>query len=295
MRAVITLIVACLTAVSAAAQGLGTAGDVAKVRLLEGWRQQDGVHTAAVEIRLAPGWHTYWRAPGAAGIPPQFDWSASSNLAAVRYEWPRPIVFDTYGVPTIGYAEHLVLPVFLTPVDPSLPVEADLDLFFGVCDEICIPAEARVAAHLPAEDRAAEGPAGGVPDIEDALARRALRPAEAGVEQVRCALDPGERGYEVTAEVVFAGVGPGPESFAVVESGRPDIWIGAPRSERDGPMVRTRARLEQAGHPDGLVLDRSALRVTVLSDDRFVDIRGCPPAGLPAPVVQGTRGPLTLQ
>jgi suppressor for copper-sensitivity B len=25
---------------------------------------------AGLEIRLAPGWHTYWRAPGDAGIPP---------------------------------------------------------------------------------------------------------------------------------------------------------------------------------------------------------------------------------
>ena len=53
---------------------------------------------AAVEIRLAPGWHTYWRVPGEAGIPPRFDWSGSQNLAAVAYEWPRPEIIVSYGI-----------------------------------------------------------------------------------------------------------------------------------------------------------------------------------------------------
>src|SRR5581483_5899357 len=32
----------------------------------------EGTLHAGIEIRLKPGWHTYWRYPGDAGVPPQF-------------------------------------------------------------------------------------------------------------------------------------------------------------------------------------------------------------------------------
>src|SRR5262245_66306421 len=72
-----------------------TAGDVARaaedvtrwdgdarsaVRLVAGsQRTADGALRAGVEIRLKAGWHTYWRYPGDAGVPPKFDFSASKN------------------------------------------------------------------------------------------------------------------------------------------------------------------------------------------------------------------------
>src|SRR5215831_19456743 len=39
-------------------------------------------YLAGVEIALDEGWKTYWRMPGDAGVPPNFDWSGSSNVAA---------------------------------------------------------------------------------------------------------------------------------------------------------------------------------------------------------------------
>ena len=43
---------------------------------------------AGLEIRPAPGWHTYWRSPGDAGIPPSVDWAGSDNLAHAEIAWP---------------------------------------------------------------------------------------------------------------------------------------------------------------------------------------------------------------
>ncbi len=60
-----------LTAVPALAQDqfdLPVTGQV-----LEGWVRADGTRMAAVQLDLEPGWKTYWRAPGDAGIPPSFD------------------------------------------------------------------------------------------------------------------------------------------------------------------------------------------------------------------------------
>ena len=44
--------------------------------LVSGWQMPNGHRMAALHLRLAPHWKTYWRAPGDAGIPPQFNWQA---------------------------------------------------------------------------------------------------------------------------------------------------------------------------------------------------------------------------
>jgi DsbC/DsbD-like thiol-disulfide interchange protein len=266
-RCLAILAIVLAAAVPAAAQGFRPMQGVTAVTLIEGWRRDDGSHVAAVEIRLAPGWHTYWRAPGMAGVPPRFDWSGSRNLAGVSYEWPRPQLFESFGTATIGYEGALVLPVVLTPHRPGGDIEAALDLSFGVCDEICVPAEARLSARL-----AAEGPAQGRLDILTALADRPLTGAEAGVSAVACRLVPAGGGMELTAEITFADA-PEREQVAVLESGHPGLWIGAAETRVDGRTVVARAPAE--GAAGGAVLDRSALRLTVLDEGRAVDIRGC--------------------
>lgn len=245
---------------------------VESVRLLPGWSREDGVHVAAIAIRLAPGWHTYWRAPGANGVPPEFDWSASGNLAAVGYEWPRPMVFDSYGAPTIGYEGSLVLPVLLTPGRPDAAVEARLDLFFGVCSDVCIPAEVRIEARLdPAVATNASSEHRG--EIERALADRPLDAAALGVT-ARCALAAEDGGRAITAEILSASGRFGRGATTVIEAdARPDLWIGPARTRADGDRLLAVAPLEASG--GAAALDRSALRVTVLEPDRAIDIRGC--------------------
>jgi DsbC/DsbD-like thiol-disulfide interchange protein len=244
------------------------AAAVASVDLLDGWREPDGSRVAALEIALAPGWHTYWRVPGAAGIPPRFDWSGSENLEAVSYEWPRPEVFERYGLRTFGYDGTLVLPLRLRPRDPSAPLDLALDLDFGVCEDICVPASAQLAARLTlsaSEEARAQ--------IEAALAERPLTAAEAGVAAVTCGLSPTAQGYELTTEVTFAAA-PADAPLAVLEPGQPDLWIGEPESRTEGRTVIARAPVEAAG-AGGPVLERRALRVTLLDADRAVELRGC--------------------
>src|SRR4029077_1413105 len=62
------------------------------VRLIAGsFRQGDAAPLrAGVEIRVKPGWHTYWRYPGAAGVPPRFDFAGSQNVKTVDVLWPAP-------------------------------------------------------------------------------------------------------------------------------------------------------------------------------------------------------------
>ena len=105
---------------------------------------------AGVELRLSEGWKTYWRHPGDdGGLPPTFDWSASRNLKAARVHYPAPQRLKTATGISIGYMAGVVFPVEIQAVDPTQPVELVLNLDYGICREICVPAEARMRLTLP--------------------------------------------------------------------------------------------------------------------------------------------------
>lgn len=109
----------------------------------------DGTVLAGIEFRLAPGWKTYWRDPGAAGIAPEFDWSASANVGRVEVLWPVPKRFETGGLPSAGYAGSVVLPVRVTAVNPGKPVDLVLSAAFGVCSDLCLLEEGAVSLIVP--------------------------------------------------------------------------------------------------------------------------------------------------
>lgn len=127
-------------------------GPKAKVRLVAGSLPSgSGAPHAFVEIALEPGWKTYWRTPGdAGGLPPSFDWSKSSNLAAAEVAFPAPRRFTDRSGSTIGYEGGLVLPVAITPQRPDMPVSLVVGLHYGICKDVCIPVEAELALEVPA-------------------------------------------------------------------------------------------------------------------------------------------------
>ena len=112
-------------------------------------------YAGGLEIELDPGWKTYWRLPGDAGIPPQFDWSKSKNLKSIEILWPAPQRFSDAGGETIGYKDRVVFPLRIVPENPDAPVELDLSLFFGVCQDICIPGNGELTAKTGRADPAA--------------------------------------------------------------------------------------------------------------------------------------------
>jgi DsbC/DsbD-like thiol-disulfide interchange protein len=101
---------------------------------------------AGVEVQMPEGWKTYWRTPGdAGGVPPSFDWSKSENLAEATVLYPAPKRFSDKAGDTVGYKGTVVFPVRLTAKDPAKPIDLRLLLEYGVCKEICIPAEAALS------------------------------------------------------------------------------------------------------------------------------------------------------
>jgi DsbC/DsbD-like thiol-disulfide interchange protein len=224
---------------------------------------------AALRFELAPGWKTYWRAPGEAGIPPRFDWRGSRNVGAVEVLWPTPQQTTTNGLRTIGYSHDLILPVRITPARTGEPVSLAGDLEIGVCSDLCVPVETEVSLDLPL---GGDGDGDRDPRIAAALAARPYTATEAGVGQVTCRVAPVAGGMELAVEIEMAQMGA--REMVVVESGDPELWVEQAETARAGDRISARTEIY---HVDGrgFVLDRSALRFTVLTTGDAVDIRGC--------------------
>jgi suppressor for copper-sensitivity B len=105
---------------------------------------------AGIEIRLAPGWHTYWRSPGDAGIPPRVDWAGSQNLSRAQIAWPAPRRVSLLGFETAAYERDVILPVVVSVAHPAAPVALDAALDYAACAQICVPYHAQLSLALPA-------------------------------------------------------------------------------------------------------------------------------------------------
>ena len=123
-----------------------------KARLLEGTQQANGSYKAALQIVLDEGWKTYWRTPGENGIPPKLDFSGSDNLSDIVLHWPAPVVFQDATGTGIGYKKHLTLPFDIRPEVSGKDVTLHLAAFFGVCAQICVPADVALRAHFSPRD-----------------------------------------------------------------------------------------------------------------------------------------------
>src|SRR5258707_272049 len=104
-------------------------------RLLPGTALKDrgtAVLRAGIEIKLDPGWKTYWRYPGDSGIPPRFDFSGSSNVKSAVVAWPVPKRFADGAGMSIGYDGGVIFPVRVVPENPDRPVSLRMKIDYAV-------------------------------------------------------------------------------------------------------------------------------------------------------------------
>ena len=98
-------------------------------------------------VRMSTGWKTYWRVPGAGGIPPDIS-VTGNNVAGLRFDCPLPQRFPGEEGETIGYKDEVVFPWSLTPIDPAAPLRADFKAFVGICETMCIPVPVQETVEL---------------------------------------------------------------------------------------------------------------------------------------------------
>jgi thiol:disulfide interchange protein len=96
--------------------------------------------TVAVELSMAPGWHTYWRSPGDAGQATKVVWTLPEGFAAAPLEWPVPerIVEDTLVVFAYHDTVRLLSTLSVAEGIPAGSYELTAKVSWLECEKSCI-------------------------------------------------------------------------------------------------------------------------------------------------------------
>lgn len=225
---------------------------------------------AGIEIKLDPNFKTYWRTPGDSGLPPLFTWTQSENVAEVTVMWPAPYRFDDQAGSSIGYPDHVLLPLRVRLVDPRKPALLVLKVDYAVCEKICIPAKGE--AQLALSPRGQSTLHARALDAVEAKLPKPIRLGEAVAPAITAAAaSPDGKALMVTARV--------PETRGIVDifTEGPDGWVfAAPLAvstlPQPGGWRLLTYRVGIDGRPkDGQLADMP-LRFTMTAGDEAVEI-----------------------
>jgi DsbC/DsbD-like thiol-disulfide interchange protein len=221
---------------------------------------------AGIEIRLKPGWHTFWRYPGDAGVPPRFDFKGSQNVKALDVLWPAPQRLPEAGAVTIGYDRDVVLPLAIVPQDPAKPVALRLKVEYAICEKLCVPAEGEAKLVL----------AGGVSPYDSAVAAAEARvPKKMALGEGRALAiravrreDGGARG-RVVVDVAAPG------NIAVdlfAEGPTPDWALPLPTAVKGAPDGLRRFVFDLDGGPPGASYQGALIVLTAVAGEEAIEV-----------------------
>ena len=235
---------------------------------------------AGLQVRLAPGWHAYWRTPGDAGIAPSIDWKGSANLANAMIAWPAPHRFSLDGLETQGYENGVVLPIAVTLERPGEAAVLYAEVDYAACKDVCVPYQAGLALTLP--------PGLAVPGPEATLIAAARGkvpgdPASAQLRLVGAAVETAKDTAILSVRVASAG--------APLRA--PDLFVeGVPKGSPGSPVIALAdaGRLATLRVPirgeSAAALAGTQLRLTLVDGDRSAETEVIPPLGTLPPVAR---------
>ena len=111
-----------------------------------------GTVYVALRQKIIPGWHTYWRNPGDAGEATRIAWTLPSGWRAGDMVWPTPKTARLGPLLDYAYEGEVLIPVPITaPADAQVGTTISLaaQVSYLVCEQICVPEEARLSLLLP--------------------------------------------------------------------------------------------------------------------------------------------------
>jgi len=222
---------------------------------------------AGIEIRLDPGWKTYWRYPGDTGVPPTIEFAGSNNVKSATVLWPAPVRFpDGAGGHSIGYFGEIILPLRVAPADLALVSTLNVKLKYAVCGTLCVPAAAKL-------DLALNGK-GGDDSILEKAEQRVPRRVALGPNGNALAILSVHResggAHDCVVVEVAAPAGAPVDLFA--EGPTPD-WA-LPLPEPDGPETGATRRFtfDLDGLPAGAEVKGATLTLTAVSGDNAIEV-----------------------
>jgi DsbC/DsbD-like thiol-disulfide interchange protein len=231
---------------------------------LEAAKSGDAQLRAGIEIKMQPGWKTYWRYPGDSGVPPHFDFSGSENLKTATVLYPTPHLFTDETGQTLGYKERVIFPVVVSPQQAGKPVRLRLKIDYAVCEKLCVPAEGRAELVL------APGNSAHNADLSAAEARvpKQVTPAQAGLTARR--VNAGSK-PQVTVDLAAP---PGQPVELFVEGPTPNWALPIPKSAKSGADGRAKFSFDLDGMPPGFdPKSQVDLTYTVVTGDRAVEVK----------------------
>lgn len=282
-RAVVGAFLAiALASVDARADAARFESDQVNLQLVAETPRSDGTIRAALRIDLAPGWKTYWRDPGEAGIPPSFDFSGSRNTGPARIGFPAPHRFsDGYGMSN-GYSGDMAVTFVVPQTAPGEATDIRLKIMLGVCEKICIPVQAELALGVPASVMSqAVGASAAGRAVAEAFA--ALPPASA--------LGTGIVGARLTPDGTYLLV----VTAAPLDPATSDLFVAGPRGWSFGPPedraaegAGTRLSLPVLSRPrqlpaEGLTVDAVVIEGSASTEVRELKVAASPDGSTPLP------------
>ena len=226
---------------------------------------------AGIEIKLDSGWKTYWRDPGDSGVPPKIDFSGSDNVKTVTVLWPAPQRFpDGAGGNSIGYSDHVVLPLRIAPQDAAKQLSLQLKLGYDICSNMCVPVESNLKLGLSG-DGTEEAT---IEKAEVHVPRRvALGPGHGGEGGKGLAIlavhrEPGDAHERVVVDVA-APAGVPVDLF--VEGPTPDWSLPLPESTGGNGTTR-QFTFDLDGLPPDAHAQGSTLTFTAVSGDDAIEV-----------------------
>jgi DsbC/DsbD-like thiol-disulfide interchange protein len=243
-------------------------------RLIAGAMQNtrdNKLERAGIEIRLEPGWKTYWRYPGDSGVPPTLDFAGSENVKSVSTLWPAPDVFDDgAGGHSIGYHGDVVLPLQVTPNDAAKPSSLHVKLDYAVCGKLCVPVEAHLALTLSGKPGAEEQALAAAEARVPRRARLGARGSGLSIASVRRETD-GKHGRVV----VLVGAPDGVPVRLLAEGPTPEWALPLPQPDgnatADADGMR-RYTFELDGLPPGAKAEGATLKITAVSPTEAIEV-----------------------
>jgi DsbC/DsbD-like thiol-disulfide interchange protein len=243
-------------------------GPRAAMRLIAGGRPSAmpaGTLRAGIEIRLGPGWKTYWRYAGDSGVPPRFRFDRSDNVATATVLFPAPHGFTDEGGGSIGYKDTVILPVRVVPREPGKPVVLRLDLDYAICEKLCVPVEAKAELALPGD--------GGEEAALAASEARVPRPVGLGEGDplsIRAIL---RENVGARPRIVVDVAAPAGADLALFAEGPTPEWsLPIPAPAEGAPPGLRRFAFDLDGLPPGASAHGATLRLTAVTAEAAIEV-----------------------
>ena len=106
----------------------------------------------ALQLKLADGWHVYWKNAGDSGLPPSAVWTNSPTVTAGDFRYPTPEAIPLETLMNYGYETEVTLPFEIkvaadAKAGDQLSISGNIE--YLICADVCIPEGVRLSTTLP--------------------------------------------------------------------------------------------------------------------------------------------------